>query len=311
MASIRPILGIHRGFRGPALNQTFMGINNPVLVLAHAEFSLPDHVQIDQVSDLSQIIHLERATQSAISICAQTYELKVSGGTLPHNVSAPDYGEMFLSSNQDDVSPSLRWKANPGPSPSFPGQIISNGAKNSSEFAFCTVRGQSDPISESFKFQSSMITAGRVPGLWSRLKTHDHPVPLQATITELGLQQSLEHVAASLTKYALSSNSTRTINGTAYAPQAFIVVDWTFVILPALLMVAGIILFLNTVLINRRHNGLGLWKSSILETLSHGLDPSSLNQVGELRTSSCMERVAKPLSLQLVLNSKSRGMLQD
>jgi hypothetical protein len=60
------------------------------------------------------------------------------------------------------------------------------------------------------------------------------------------------------------------VNGTAYATEVFVEVQWAWLILPALLVTSRILFVVLAILANKKDNT-ALWKSSVLAFIYHGL----------------------------------------
>lgn len=106
----------------------------------------------------------------------------------------------------------------------------------------------------------------------------------------IGLEEIMQNLAASLTKYGLN-NSTGTVHGTMSISRSFVSVEWEWITLPAIVLLASMALFISTVMKNKKH-GLKLWKSAILPVLYHGLDDDLLRDGPEYATVSQMEQTA-------------------
>ncbi|OQE27538.1 hypothetical protein PENSTE_c004G00816 [Penicillium steckii] len=87
-------------------------------------------------------------------------------------------------------------------------------------------------------------------------------------IGRVGLENAMSNIAKQLNKEALRMNGSD-IHGIAYASEVYVEVKWLWLILPAVLVVSGII-FVGIVIFQNKKNGESLWKSSVLAFLYHG-----------------------------------------
>ncbi|RDW63084.1 DUF3176 domain-containing protein [Aspergillus mulundensis] len=88
----------HAGMHGGSI-ETYAGMANPQLVLAHAQLTLIKEkvTGLTKQLDLAKVFRVAKATQCALTICTRTYNILVTNGTASFNVSATDYGERFPS----------------------------------------------------------------------------------------------------------------------------------------------------------------------------------------------------------------------
>jgi len=115
--------------------------------------------------------------------------------------------------------------------------------------------------------------------------------------TEKNFSSTMDSVAASLTKMALDS-SHETVTGVITTPEIYVHINWGWLVLPALLEIAGLVLLIFTALATRRRK-VELWRSSILALLYHGVEEQTLREQ-EIRTDVAgMERAAKKVAVRL------------
>ncbi|KAJ5106681.1 hypothetical protein N7456_003356 [Penicillium angulare] len=106
------------------------------------------------------------------------------------------------------------------------------------------------------------------------------------------------------------------VYGVVSTPESYVAVKWEWMILPAVLLVAGIFLLVATARISS-HGEVHLWKSSALPLIFHGLEPSFdcqriLTSHGQCEAVSEMEEVADKMKVDLGISSKAgRSMLRD
>jgi hypothetical protein len=76
----------------------FSALDYPLLILAHATFSLPDleaNRFIFDTGNVSALIKLASAVQCALALCSREYNISVTDGVPAYRTSAPDYGRLF------------------------------------------------------------------------------------------------------------------------------------------------------------------------------------------------------------------------
>ncbi|KAL4915661.1 hypothetical protein BDW62DRAFT_203421 [Aspergillus aurantiobrunneus] len=88
-------------------------------------------------------------------------------------------------------------------------------------------------------------------------------------ILDAGLEPIVSNVAASFTKAAFEA-SEFTVDGTVFASEVYVSVDWVWLVLPAAVVALGIVFLLLTIATNYRQR-IDLWKSSIIAVVFHGL----------------------------------------
>ncbi|CAG7944807.1 unnamed protein product [Penicillium salamii] len=92
-------------------NSTFLGVDNPLLVLGQAEIEY-DISEKDLIGRPEQVgRQLSRVTECVLSLCSRTYNVSVKNGNPKVEVSSPDFGESWFPN---------RWtSANYPPSPNM------------------------------------------------------------------------------------------------------------------------------------------------------------------------------------------------
>lgn len=86
-------------------------------------------------------------------------------------------------------------------------------------------------------------------------------------------------------------------------------VNWPWLALPASLLLLGIFLLISTALASTRRS-VGLWKSSVLPFLYHGLDMDLIEPDEEYKSVSMMEHAADNVKVRLGVSSlEARAML--
>jgi hypothetical protein len=120
------------------------------------------------------------------------------------------------------------------------------------------------------------------------------------TVATRNVSQIVESVAAALTNYGLATTND-TVLGDAFAEESYVHVRWQWLILPAFLELASLVLLVLTIVHSRRED-VPIWKSSVLALMYHGAD--ELQDRGTLASQrlSGMELIAKAADVQLVKN---------
>ncbi|RJE20239.1 hypothetical protein PHISCL_07417 [Aspergillus sclerotialis] len=287
---------------------TFLGVDNPFLVFAQAKLGFCSPANNSRLSPHPENdLRLDHVTQCILTFCSRKYNPKVSAGVSSMNVSKIDYGEVF---EYAVGTPPLAviypcWKPGHGRPVEFTGGR-ELAIKNASEFAICPAFEPGPDIIDALTLKYTNFvhyddSTGWVIG-------GDSMTIKERRLIDIGLERALENVAASLTEYALNSADSRKVTGTAYHPRVFVAVDWRFVVLPALLLCLGIILFICTIVTNNRRR-INLWKTSVLPILYHGLGNNLLNNKDEYATASSMEQASKSVNVKLELSDTEKRLL--
>ena len=100
-----------------------------------------------------------------------------------------------------------------------------------------------------------------------------------------------EGIAASLTQLGRDSRPSE-VTGLVGLRVTYVHIRWEWLILPAVLEVAGIALLLLTIVAAKRAKT-PLWKGSVLPFLYHGLEDGMKEDASALESVSSMEREAK------------------
>lgn len=125
-------------------------------------------------------------------------------------------------------------------------------------------------------------------------------------IVKIGLERVINNLATLLTK-SNTNNWGKQVNGTVGISEVYVSVDWLWFILPAIVLVLGIVFFVSTILVTRAQN-LSPWKTSILAVLYHGLDDGSLHS-GDHSCLSEMERTAESVHVSLGLSHRNNRLI--
>ncbi|KAL4799576.1 hypothetical protein BDV19DRAFT_385344 [Aspergillus venezuelensis] len=127
--------------------------------------------------------------------------------------------------------------------------------------------------------------------------------------TEIGLEPVVRNTASSFTEAAFEASES-TVNGTAFASEIYVSVDWAWLVPPAMLIALGIFFLLVTLLAKYRRK-LKPWKSSILATIFHGLN--GVEEVGSSKTTIAaqMEKTAESIHVRLRSVDQDRALMLD
>lgn len=253
------------GIRPPG---EYAGVENPLVVLAHAKMhdypiSTPSHPEKD--------MKIDNVTQCVLSPCMRTYSVSVSGGSPAIHVSPPSWGELV------DDGRGLRDSCN---------AVFQSTAGN-------ITAGISPSFLLNFEYLHESIQLGTLynyngNGMWNQSgETYEDSL---RRLQVVGAEEIMQNLAASLTRYGLE-NSTEIVHGTMSVSRVYVSVEWEWITLPAIVLLASMALFISTVVKNKKHR-LKLWKSAILPLLYHGLDDDLLRDGPEYATVSKMQWTA-------------------
>ncbi|KAJ9485191.1 hypothetical protein VN97_g8163 [Penicillium thymicola] len=283
-------------------NSTFMGVTNPLMVLAYVKIGYESAFL--NLSDPIKGLKVDRVTECSLAICLGDWQISVNQGTTMAEASNIDYGQLFwrnITSSTNSTIPPLRglcWKPASSP-PSTPFYDVYLGDDNWKtptlspvEFAFCDIE-VAVPLTDAPFVGSSIasyISSNGKVTIWDDMA--ERGTPSTQRIASASLEHVMSNVANSLNKMALY-NDGEDVNGTAYDTEVFVVVQWPWLILPGLIVSSGIIFFILVLLGNKN---ITLWKSSIFAFLYHGLRDIDTS---DCMTASSMEKEAIDTSVQL------------
>ena len=114
---------------------------------------------------------------------------------------------------------------------------------------------------------------------------------------------AMANLAAVMTNY-IRDASNHTVSGQLGITETYVHVLWPWIILPALLIVAGV-LFLITGIVLTKRRGVDVWKDSELALLFHGLNEGNERYAG-LRKISEMDHVASRMKVRM-MSTRSNG----
>ncbi|CAG8178792.1 unnamed protein product [Penicillium salamii] len=313
-------------------NSTFLGVDNPLLVLGQAEI-VDDISEKDLIGRPEQVgRQLSRVTECVLSLCSRTYNVSVKNGNPKVEVSSPDFGETWFPRRWTSVNyphaPNMtlsldfqrlglytwdmcwkQWKGDPMPYQPFPyseippsqwsfrapGQIIEPQGS-----AFCEVDSLvpdiiqfiGGTIYERFAISPHQIHWGRS----GEINDFNSTDAFERGV-RLGLEKIMNNIADSLTNLALRESLNKSF-GTPHISEVYVQVHWPWVSLPAVVIIASSVLLIFTARITKLEDR-ALWKTSTLPVLYHGLDDDLLNDAEEHSTLSKMETSADSTSVGL------------
>ncbi|KAJ5177547.1 uncharacterized protein N7500_000246 [Penicillium coprophilum] len=284
-------------------NLTFAEVANPLAVFALAKVGY-NSTYFD--SDPIKGIKLDKVTECSLAYCLNEHDDSVTNGVRMANISTIDYGQLFWRHGRTFAgNQTLCWRPTSSPwNITFEGDPARSTSFQLSpvEFAFCGIRPgvllNVGPFVGSSAFIYHMWDVDNKPASFK------DPDPNTERIGVVGLEVIMSNVADSLNSMALHTSGER-VNGTAYAIEVFVEVQWAWLILPALLVISGTLFFVLVILINKKDNT-SLWKSSVLAYIYHGL-----NDVGpaDYTTASKMEEKAEDMDVQLQFSDKKGDLI--
>jgi hypothetical protein len=112
------------------------------------------------------------------------------------------------------------------------------------------------------------------------------------------LSQRVESVAVALTNYGLQATND-TVRGEAIAEESYVRIRWQWIVLPAFLELASLVLLVLTVVHSRRE-AVPLWKSSVLALIYHAVDELRGQETLATELLSGMKITANMTDVQLV-----------
>ncbi|KAL2867258.1 uncharacterized protein BJX67DRAFT_353502 [Aspergillus lucknowensis] len=312
-------------------NNVFAGLQDPLLVLAHAELSL-----VNQTAGLAPMLDLRKAfklrvTQCALALCARTYNVAVSNGAVSFDLSDPEYGQIFClyyptgevipgpeclrnraalpADAMERVDWSPCWKPGTEPPKDFT-QMSATIWTNSGQLSFGPLSDW-DLITPFLVGQATTSFEVSNSSEWSLLGPESWPArpdPNIAKTMRAGLEEATKATAAALTRSALLASNT-TIEGTIYRTKVCVSVNWLWILLPTALIIFGTVFGALTAGASR-HEGLSVWKSSILAVLFHGLDGFERDdQVDRYASISRMGQAAERVEVKLTASDGTRGLM--
>jgi hypothetical protein len=302
-------------------SKTFLGVKSPQLAMAFVTLSVP-------WLSVSPPLKVNTAQECVLDLCFLDCDVSVKGGVPETKVLRAQHGIQFQRNFSGDVVPFKCWRppdvgeadlnwtsngndstSNDNVSPSDPWPL---NFYDDHHMAFCldvwTNAFTYDPFNWGYHVGNLLSSNATtqwtcsydetingtscvdMPDLETKLfpPSSDIIVKLQET---LSLSDTFEGIAASLTQLGRDSRPSE-VTGQVALPVTYLHIRWEWLILPAVLEVAGIALLLSTMVVAKRAKT-PLWKGSVLPFLYHGLEDGMREDVSALESVSSMEREAK------------------
>ena len=260
----------------PMATTEYLGIENPLMVFGYVSLATNLSLNTPRVPPTIEIV---RAEQCVLTPCLREYEISTPGGIPTVKVVDIDYGSIvyWLPEGESNL-PQTCWQASGNnvtyvwnePCESNDSFCVDEAA-NASAPAFCPAGVYQQALIDRLSGNTSTVNVYNNTLLDS--STTPAPDVLQVVQSD-NLTSLMGNMAASLTKLGLRL-SNETVMGNVTVSEVYVVVDWEWMILPAVLEVAGVILLLATMMMTQRHN-VSLWKTSSLALIYHGLEGRSL-----------------------------------
>jgi hypothetical protein len=310
------ILGVTELSSGP---EKILGVDNPLIAIAHATVKLAN----DSYEDLEfNVLQIVETSQCILHPCEKTLSLTRVNGTTTWSGGLPNYGNI-IARNVSLTNPrgqhpvkgliTLCWQAEHGDLDlaTFDEE---NYAVDNDKRAFCPVEDYAYDIQNSLKGRYTQEF-----GLgWSPTNSgyiSDEGIHSTMSSNTIGpqsarnLSQRMESIAVGLTNWGQQTTNDTEL-GKAYAEESYVRVRWQWIALPAFLELASLALLVLMIIPSRRNN-VPLWKSSVLALVYHGVDELRGQESVASEHSSGMEVTAKTTDVQLVksedgLNSLSK-----
>jgi hypothetical protein len=267
-----------------------LGVPWPIYVFAHAQLDVESANA--NITELVRNIRIKNVQACAISFCLKTYHVSVSSGTPKVNVTSVDFGQRFSSNLSDNTDLSYHdidcWGPTNRSAPFNLAKLPTGNRGDTEQFVFCLRTNESDSIDSNYRSLNHLYGNSPFMGYsweyygfdntnltWfhhnnSNWGNTAHFGAAFNRVIEYGLSSVMSDIAAALTKYTLET-SDASFNGTVMISQAFVKVSWQWLTFPSVLLIAGFVFWITTIIKNRHHQ-LGLWKSSILPMLYCGAE---------------------------------------
>ncbi|KAJ5094581.1 hypothetical protein N7456_010442 [Penicillium angulare] len=283
-------------------NLTVAGVKNPMVTIAYLELAL-NTTGMTHNTSLSDALVIKNATACSLSTCLRDYHVRVKDGTPTVRTENNDFGTIYLEKTSPDVhvegtslvNNTLCW---------MPGPPDAAGYQKTKPFAFCD--DQMWTLSNVRQYLPSSLAEVIWPFDIPVWDTETSDKTRMEYFQRVGLQKTMENIAASLTKYGLEK-SDYSVYGKSSVTKVFVTVRWLWMILPTILVVFGSIFLVMTIVLSKRSQ-LPLWKSSALASYYHGLERNVEDDHAEYLTAAIMEKKAGREDVRLQ-PSESNGRL--
>jgi hypothetical protein len=313
------------GFHPPersSKSTALLDVMDPVIAMGHATVRQGGNDNYDLDFDYLQVVE---ASLCILSPCEIPLNIIKVNGTTTWYDGSPNYGILiarnisFTDKEQSTSAggtfrTSLCWQAEDG---DLDLDVFDEGnyAADKSKRAFCPVGDYAYDIQRSLQgrydstihveaekndhvvLNTTMIVAGDPDVPYGYRSGRFNTVGPEST---RNLSQRMENVAIALTNWGLqTSNDTVPGNTFSKVPFSYVHVRWRWILLPAFLEVASLVLLILTIMKSRREN-VPLWKSSILALIYHAVDELRGQESFATERVSSMEVTAKRTDVQFV-----------
>jgi hypothetical protein len=290
----------------------YISVYNPLMVFGHVK---TEEIKLaDTREDLHyDILRIVNASQCILTVCEKSLLLKKVDGTTTWADESTNYGNMFGTVVEVPLAPERRpypvsmlcWQAEGGQNNFTALDKESFSYFNESKRAFCNLHLFTGAVEGHLVGEST--SKGFIVGKNSRSRFTKRTSYTVGRNSTRSLSQRLESIAAALTNYGLATTND-TVRGDAYAEESYVHVRWQWIILPAFLELAILVLLVLTIVHSRRED-VPIWKLSVLALMYHGVD--KLHDRGTLASErlSGMELIAKAADVQLVKNEDGANSL--
>lgn len=280
------------------LTQTFANVTGPMAAYGYAELGY-DQDRVSNASDPASGLFIKKATECSLAMCLQNYDISVENGNAVIKTTKLDYGTVYFNHAADFCF---------NVSAESPEKAVTTSCMDNLVL-FTEAFGDSIVNMESWRWAYwDNSTTNTSLQSYDFLDVPVNPIiPLLERIQTVTFETIMSNIAASLTKLALD-NTDRTANGIAYSSEVFVSVKWSWLILPALMVLFGAIFLTVTMIISKSVDA-PLWKSSVLAFLYHGL--SDLDDGDLYQTVAEMERSAERAHVQLRVSGQDERLMLE
>ncbi|KAJ5552318.1 hypothetical protein N7494_001696 [Penicillium frequentans] len=290
-------------------NKTIGGVENPLLVIAQAEFSLPASEMVESPGKQffpGTNLGLSNVTECVLSLCSRTYNVSVSSGQSSIRVEKEDFGNFYFK----PLNGTTCWKPSSSPymnSTSEYALVDYSYRVDTDNFAFCGAHASVYQDALPFPGEKAWTFSDTIP-YWILETTENITSSEIKKVFESGLETTLSNIAAAVSKYARDMSGI-IVSGQVTTSESYVSVHWPWLILPALLLLLGVVLLVSTGTLNRCRKT-SLWKSSVLPLIYHGLEKDSFDGENGYESMSKMESSASETRVKLGLpDTENRLML--
>jgi hypothetical protein len=320
-----PLALLNYNLSMPLANETYAGVTNPVVALGNVNIQRCDETALEKG------LCITFAEECVLSLCTRQFETSVVNGTTETTITNENFGCLSQVHVDDDhhgqVTPGIPthcWGSgracddlhftnlssllrdqdlsHPGLEFCSDGIIVQDSGWPEKNDILGIPNVQGKLLTRLTGNQTADLSTGK--GFREDITTASSYT--MEFINATGLGPVLAGVAASLTQQALLGNTSAKVTGPVLTIEAYVAVDWPWLIYPATLVLSSIVLLALTALHSHRC-GLRIWKSSMLPLLYRTLDPDLLAQQPVLHDVSTMTGVAGKAKVTLVETSREDG----